>query len=103
PYYSRRRQVEVHLDRQDLPVEVIYHVKRPEPAAAPERIAHEVHRPAPVYAFRHCQRRRSAWRQALLASTSSVQVERTVNAVYPLMVPCMPASPDDLEVFAKAP
>lgn len=49
------RQIQVDLDGQHLPVKIIDHVKRPEPPATEQAVAHEVHGPAVAAASQHLE------------------------------------------------
>src|SRR5713226_8435263 len=60
-------QAEVDFDRQRFAIEVIDHIKSPEATSVPQRVTHEVCRPAFVHRLAHCQRRRIARWQSSLA------------------------------------
>ncbi len=74
----------------NIPVKVVQHVKRSEPAATEQTVAHEIHGPVSINGGGYAQWLRESWREPLLALSSFIQVEYTIQPVEPLAIPFMP-------------
>lgn len=53
--HTRRRQGDIDLHRQSLPVEIVQHIQKPEASPICELMVHEIHRPGLVSCLGHRQ------------------------------------------------
>jgi len=82
-----RRQRQVGLDAQGLPVEVVDHIEDAEAAAVGELVMHEIHRPMMVNGGWHSQPLRRFAHQTLLRLDSQVQLQLAIDAIDALVIP----------------
>jgi len=86
-------KVQVDLDRQGLAVVVVNDVEGAESAAIPERIRHEVGRPAGIDPLAHSQRLRMPRGNPLLAAPATIQPQLAVHPIHPLVIPVKTTPP----------
>ena len=103
PDQAQRRDRSIDLDVQRLSVEVVLDVERPEPAAASQRVGHEVRRPHRVRHPRDIQRHALALGQAAPGGAAAIQSHGLVNPVDALVVPLRPAPSQQLAALPEAP
>src|SRR4030095_10656348 len=99
---ARRRQVEVHFDRQSFAIEIIHYVEGAKATITPQRITHEVGGPTLVHCFRYHQRSGTSCWQTSFAFSSFIQFQAAINAMYPFMVPTVTQAAQTLEQLAKS-
>src|SRR5690606_4249318 len=86
---------------QRLAVEVVFDVERPEPAAAGERVGHEVRRPRRIRRARHIQRHALAFGQAAPDGAAAIQSHGLVNPIDALVVPFWSAPSQQLPALPE--
>lgn len=93
----------IDFDRQRFAAEVINDVEGAEAPPVPQRIGHEVDRPAVVDLLTSHQWQRVPIRHPLLAATAAIELHQAIHTPYPLVIPHQSATVNKLEQLVEAP